>query len=75
MSSVWLNLLTFFKTDLGAVVFADLIFLAAALILVGLVFAFRFFVRRFSVDNAYFDHQVFLIRLPKEKPKDSNIYT
>lgn len=72
MSSAWLNLLIFFKTDLGAGIFAILIFLAAALILVGLVFAFRFFVRRFSVDNAYFDHQVFLIRLPKEKPKDEN---
>jgi len=31
----------------------------------------RFFVRRSAVNNSYFEHQIFLVKLPKEKPKDN----
>ena len=72
MFSFWPLLLDFFRTDQGAAVLALLLMVAFLSALIGLVFAFRFFVRRFSIDNSYFDHQVFLIRLPKEKPQDEN---
>ena len=72
MASFLDNLIIFSKSDSGAVVFSVLFLLVVIALLVGLVFLFRFFVRRFATDNAYFNHQVFLIRLPKEKPQDEN---
>ena len=35
------------------------------------IFLVRFFVRRSAVNNSYFEHQIFLVKLPKEKPKDN----
>jgi len=72
MSLDWQNILSYFQTDAGAGLLALIILFGGTAILVGLVYGFRFFVRLFSVDKAYFDHQIFLIRLPKEKPKDEN---
>ncbi len=72
MSLDWQNILSYFQTDAGAGLLALIILFGGTAILIGLVFGFRFFVRLFSVDKAYFDHQIFLIRLPKEKPKDEN---
>ncbi len=72
MLSFWQGLQTFAQTSEGAAVIALVSLLVVAAVLVGLIFIFRFFVRRFSIDNAYFDHQIFLIRLPKEKPQDEN---
>lgn len=43
--------------------FLFLLFLAA--------FLTRYFVRKSAIDNSYFDHQVLLVKLPKEKPKDN----
>ncbi len=41
-----------------------------------LIFVARFFIKRSAVNNSYFEHQIFLIKLPKEKPKDAeNTYT
>lgn len=47
-----------------------LIFLFFALILAA-IFLIRFFIRRSAVNNSYFDHQLFLVKLPKETPKDN----
>jgi len=66
------SLSNFFQSDFGVIFFTFLLLLSIAGALFALVFAFRFFIRRFSTDNSYFDHQVFLIRLPKEKPQDEN---
>ncbi|NCB20379.1 MAG: DUF87 domain-containing protein [Clostridia bacterium] len=39
-------------------------------ILIVLTLIIRLLVRQAMVNNSYFDHQVFLIKLPKEKPED-----
>lgn len=36
-----------------------------------LALALRLLVRRTAISSSYFDHRIFLIKLPKEKPKDS----
>ncbi len=72
MPSFWQNLQIFFQTDSGSAVLAVIILIGVIAALAVLVLVFRFFIRRFSIDNTYFDHQIFLIRLPKEKPQDEN---
>ncbi|MDP3837054.1 MAG: type IV secretion system DNA-binding domain-containing protein [bacterium] len=72
MSSDWQNILEFLRSDSGAGIVALLLLFGAIAAMAIIIFAFRFFVRRFAMDNSHFDHQVFLIRLPKEKPKDEN---
>lgn len=72
MDSFWENLLLFARSDSGAALVSVIILFVGFGLLAALVFAFRFFVRRFSTDNSYFNHQIFLIRLPKEKPQDEN---
>jgi len=47
-----------------------LLFFFLVIIAINLV---RFFVRRSTVNNSYFEHQIFLVKLPKEKPKDNEI--
>jgi len=72
MISLGQSIITFLLSDAGAGVLALLILFGGIAALVGIVYAFRYFVRRISTDNSYFDNQIFLIRLPKEKPKDEN---
>jgi hypothetical protein len=72
MRTILANSAAIFQSNDGAFLLALILLFTSAAALTGLVFAFRFFVRRFSVDNAYSDHQIFLIKLPKEKPKDEN---
>ena len=47
-----------------------LLFFFLVIIAINLV---RFFVRRSTVNNSYFEHQIFLVKLPKEKPKDNEV--
>ncbi|MBN2884600.1 type IV secretion system DNA-binding domain-containing protein [Patescibacteria group bacterium] len=72
MNFFGLNTSIFFKTDIGLIVLIIIILLASILVLLGLLLIVRFFVRRSILNKAYFDHQIFLIRLPKEKPQDEN---
>lgn len=36
------------------------------------IFIIRFFVRKSAVDNSYFEHQILLVKLSKEKPKEED---
>ena len=60
----------FFKTPVGSIVFFLLLLVVVLAFFVLLVLFIRFIVRCFFSNNNYFDHQVFLIKLPKEKPED-----
>ena len=67
MNDVFVNLESSIL-DSGLIwLFALLLFFFLITIAVILI---RFFVRRSSVNNSYFEHQIFLVKLPKEKPKD-----
>lgn len=68
ITSQILNL--FPATPEGNLLIAVLAFLLVMGILVALLLAARFFYRRFLINKSYFDHQIFLIKLPKEKPED-----
>ncbi|MGE5425964.1 MAG: type IV secretory system conjugative DNA transfer family protein [Bacillota bacterium] len=72
MALFFASLSAFLTSDAGAGVLAFIILFVGFGALYGLVLAIRSVVRSLSTDHAYFDHQVFLIRLPKEKPKDEN---
>jgi TraM recognition site of TraD and TraG len=50
--------------------FAILLFF---ILVVAAIFLIRLFVRQSAVNNSYFEHQVFLVKLPKEKPKDNEV--
>lgn len=70
--SIWQNIQDAFQFNQDSsflMVFLLIVFFAVLMIL---IFSARFFARRFSTNNSYFDHQIFLIRLPKEKPQDEN---
>ncbi|MCF7860593.1 type IV secretion system DNA-binding domain-containing protein [Patescibacteria group bacterium] len=62
----------FFQTDTGLIVLILIIIVGSLAVLFGLLLIVRSFVRRAVLNKAYFDHQIFLIRLPKEKPQDEN---
>jgi len=49
------------------VVLLSFFLLAIAILLI------RLFIRRSTVNNSYFEHQIFLVKLPKEKPKDNEV--
>jgi len=72
MNLFGLNSSIFFKTDTGLIILTLIIVIASALVLFGILLIVRFFVRRAALNKSYFDHQIFLIRLPKEKPQDEN---
>ncbi len=46
------------------------IFLLFVFLVLIAVLAIRFFIRKYTINNSYFEHQIFLVKLPKEKPKD-----
>jgi hypothetical protein len=48
------------------------VFIAVIAILPFLVLFLRRLVRTIAVNNSYVDHQIFLVRLPKEKPNDDD---
>ena len=48
------------------------VFLLFISLVVIAIFVVRFFVRKSAVDNSYFEHQIFLVKLPKEKPKEED---
>lgn len=60
----------FFQTPSGTLLLSALLMLSVLGLLLGFLFLARFFSRRFFVNKSYFDHQIFLIKLPKEKPED-----
>ena len=68
--SVWQESVPFFQSSFGYFVFIILILLLCFLFLTALLYFLRFMVRKLMSDNHYFDHQIFLIKLPKEKPQD-----
>ncbi|MDD2680890.1 MAG: type IV secretion system DNA-binding domain-containing protein [Patescibacteria group bacterium] len=72
MNLFGLNLSVFFKSDVGLILLASMVIILIAGVTLGLLFIVRFFVRRAVLNKSYFDHQIFLIRLPKEKPQDEN---
>ncbi len=49
------------------------IFLLFIFLVVIAVLLIRLFVRQSAVNNSYFEHQIFLVKLPKEKPKDNEV--
>jgi hypothetical protein len=57
-------------TSEGNLLMALVAFLLVMSIFIALLFAARFFYRRYLINKSYFDHQIFLIKLPKEKPED-----
>lgn len=46
--------------------------LAGIFLAVGLLYLSRWFVKLFGWGRNHFQHKIFLVRLPKEKPKDEN---
>lgn len=72
MNFFGLKLPIFFESDTGLIILTFIIVALIIGIMIGLLFIVRFFVRRAALNKSYFDHQIFLIRLPKEKPQDEN---
>lgn len=60
----------FFSTPAGALLLSLFVLIIVLAIFILLVLFIRFIVRHFFGNNNYFDHQIFLIKLPKEKPED-----
>ena len=56
--------------DAGSPIWLFAVFLFVFLIAISIVLL-RLLIKRSFVNNSYFDHQIFLVRLPKEKPKDN----
>jgi len=64
------SLAPFTSTFLGNMLITLLALFLVGGAFVALLFIARFISRRFFIDKSYFDHQIFLIKLPKEKPED-----
>ncbi len=48
-----------------------LVFGVVVLLLLAMVLVIRLLIKRTAISSSYFDHRIFLVKLPKEKPKDS----
>jgi len=46
------------------------VFIVVIAIVPFLIILLRRLIRTLAINNSYFDHQIFLVKLPKEKPKD-----
>ncbi len=60
----------FFSTPAGALLLSLFVLIIVLALFLLLVLFIRLIVRHFFGNNNYFDHQIFLIKLPKEKPED-----